>query len=195
MAQSHVYKVIPASKAAEDEAALNAFAKEGWSLLGGTGGNLYLVKALAPHETGGRVDPDVKVAKVCANCGSFETVKDTDGVGRCPEWNLLVEASGGCGKFKTRGMTEKSIPDEVSAWHWTPRTEIGEKRIEAITTQGSGVASPEHKHRVMVIRAKDGSVVRGKTDVVNGHDHLIKFMGMVEEADGHGHTFLLPQES
>ena len=106
-----------------------------------------------------------------------------------------MAAGGTCSKWSLRGDTEKSVPDEVSAWHWMPRTEVGEKRIEAVTSQVAGIAAPEHKHRVMVIRAKDGSVVRGKTDVVNGHDHPVLVMGMVEESDGHTHTFLLPQES
>lgn len=185
MSQRHVYKVISASNASDDEALLNELAKDGWVLAGGTGGNLYLMKS-----DGG---PEGAVRK-CSTCASFpETEKDSEAA-KCPEWNLLMEPGGTCDKWSSR-VTEKSVPDEVSAWHWGARTEIGEKRIEAITSQDNGAVVPEHKHRVVVIRGSDGSVVRGKTDLVDGHDHVILFMGMTEESDGHTHTFLLPQEA
>ena len=180
----YLHKVMPLPS----EADLDRLGKDGWCVSAVAGDKVILVKTR---------DEPTGVARVCANCGSFCAQKDAAETGRCPEWNLLMAAKGTCGKWAVRGEadTEKSVPDEVSAWHWTPRTEIGEKRIEAITTQVAGIVAPEHKHRVMVIRARDGSVVRGKTDVVNGHDHLIKVMGMAEESDGHTHTFLLPQES
>lgn len=80
-------------------------------------------------------------------------------------------------------------PDSESAWHWQPRTEYGEKRLEATTDQIAGVESPEHKHKVLAILDKDGKVVRGKTDMVNGHEHPVAINGMCEEADGHTHTY------
>lgn len=80
-------------------------------------------------------------------------------------------------------------PDSESAWHWQPNTDFGEKRLEATTDQSGGVASPDHKHKVVAILDKDGKVVRGKTDMVNGHEHAVAINGMCEEADGHTHTF------
>jgi hypothetical protein len=86
-------------------------------------------------------------------------------------------------------------PDEDRAWHWKPRTERGEKRLETTTSQDSGIDSPSHKHKVVVILDKNGKVVRGKTDMVNGHDHPISINGIADEADGHTHTFdPTPQE-
>lgn len=80
-------------------------------------------------------------------------------------------------------------PDAESAWHWKPNTDHGEKRLEATTDQVGGVESPSHKHKVVAILDKDGKVVRGKTDMVNGHDHPVTINGMCEEADGHTHTY------
>ncbi len=80
-------------------------------------------------------------------------------------------------------------PDADSAWHWQPRTEFGEKRLEATTSQDQGIDSPDHKHKVVVILDKNGKVVRGKTDVVNGHDHPVTINGLVDDADGHTHTY------
>lgn len=80
-------------------------------------------------------------------------------------------------------------PDSESAWHWQPRTEYGEKRLEATTDQVGGVKSPEHKHKVVAILDKDGRVVRGKTDMVDGHEHAVAINGMCEEVDGHTHTY------
>jgi len=176
----YLHKVM--SLPSEDE--LNALGKEGWHVSAGVGDKVIMVKQVG--------DPE-GAARVCSNCASFpETEKDS--AAKCPEWGVLMEPGGSCEKWTAKAM-EKSVPDEVSAWGWQPRTEIGEKRIEAITTQEKGAVAPEHKHRVVVIRAADGSVVRGKTDVVNDHDHVILFMGMTEESDGHTHTFVLPQEA
>jgi len=167
------------------EAELNTLGQEGWHVSAAVGDQIIMVKSVGEPEG---------AARACSNCASFpETEKDSE-AGKCPEWGLLMEPGGTCEKWNRREM-EKSVPDEDSAWHWTARTDIGEKRIEAITSQDKGGVAPEHKHRVVVIRAADGSVVRGKTDVVNEHDHEILFMGMTEESDGHTHTFVLPQEA
>lgn len=166
------------------EEELNTLGKEGWHVSAAVGDQIIMVKQVGKPEG---------VARVCSNCGSFPDA-EKDEAGKCPEWGMLMEPGGTCEKFTLR-EAEKSVPDEDSAWHWEPRTEIGEKRIEAITSQDKGAVAPEHKHRVVVIRASDGSVVRGKTDVVNDHDHMILFMGMTEESDGHTHTFVLPQEA
>jgi hypothetical protein len=140
-------------------------------------------------------------ATACANCAGFkpaETLKSLDSVGWCEEWKLAMNATGRCDRFHaipggTHNIPAGSVPDENSAWHWQPRTEFGEKRVEAITDLVSGVLAPEHKHRVLVIASKDGCVVRGKTDMVNGHEHPITTVGMVDEADGHTHTFDIPR--
>lgn len=109
-------------------------------------------------------------------------------------WNL-VSVVGGKAYFKKEipGGNEPNgasiPPDENSAWHWQARSEYGEKRVEAITSQVAGVKSPSHKHRVICILDKDGNVVRGQTDMVNGHMHTIKVPGVTEDADGHTHHF------
>jgi hypothetical protein len=186
-----VYKVIPASKAADDEAALNALAKEGWCLSGGTGGNLYLMKTLAPHEAA--IAPSTQH---CFDCENFPE-KSREAVAKCQRWGVQVFGAGGagCDTFKTRSVVTKESPvEDPSAWHWQPRTEEGEKRIEAITSQEAGVSAPSHKHRVQVIICKKGKVIRGKTDMVNGHFHVITILGMADEADGHTHSFVVPDK-
>lgn len=80
-------------------------------------------------------------------------------------------------------------PDSESAWHWQPQTDFGEKRLEATTDQVGGISSPDHKHKVVAILDKDGKVVRGKTDMINGHEHSVTINGMCEEADGHTHIY------
>lgn len=82
-----------------------------------------------------------------------------------------------------------SVPDADAPWHWLPRSEVGEKRIEAVTSQDVGLVSPAHSHRVVAIIGPDKKVVRGKTDNVSGHEHNVTVLGNVEEADGHVHTF------
>lgn len=167
------------------EAELNALGDEGWRVSAGVGDQVVMVK---------QADEPEGAVRQCATCATFPETEKAADPAKCPEWGLLMEPTGSCGKWSPR-VTEKSVSDEVSAWHWGANTEIGEKRIEAITSQEDGPTVPEHKHRVVVIRASDGSVVRGKTDVVNGHDHKILYMGMAEESDGHTHTFVLPQEA
>lgn len=88
-----------------------------------------------------------------------------------------------------RGSASAVPPDAESARHWQARTEFGERRVEATTSQEGGAQSPPHKHRVVAIVDRGGRVLRGKTDMVNGHEHPITVIGMCDEADGHTHTF------
>jgi hypothetical protein len=177
---------------------IKKFGDEGWELVSVDGGTAYFKKEISTSEK------PKGCAKVCANCKCFTAQADKEAsieaTGMCSDWKLAMTATGSCEKFvekeimgAVKSLPAGSVPDEVSAWHWQPRTEFGEKRVEAITSQEAGANSPDHKHRVVVIRDKNGKVVRGKTDMVNGHDHPISFMGMADEADGHTHTFELPQ--
>lgn len=80
-------------------------------------------------------------------------------------------------------------PDAEGARHWQARTEFGERRVEATTSQEDGVQSPPHKHRVVAIVDRTGQVIRGKAEMANGHEHRVEVLGMCDEADGHTHTF------
>jgi hypothetical protein len=191
--QRYLHKILSASGV--DEEALNALGKDGWCLTTSAGDRLFLVKMVdvAPHKSCGD--------QHCANCGNFPE-KSQYAVAKCQRWGVSVQGSGGSGcdtymEKQAVVVVDTGTPpigprDDPSAWHWQPRTEEGEKRVEAISTQDTGIISPSHKHRVLVIMSSTGGVVRGKTDMVNGHYHGITHMGMTEEADGHTHTFVAP---
>lgn len=194
------YKIVATKDALHPslEEHLRSLGGEGWELISITGSEALLKKELSSP---------VGIAKACANCRNFNpTEKAADAsvvTGWCNEWKLAMEATGKCDeKFVQKDNTVQAVqlptsvghvPDQESAWHWQPRTELGEKRVEAVTNVVAGASSPEHRHRVLFIMAKDGSVVRGKTDMINGHEHNIKFLGMTEEAEGHTHQFDMPR--
>jgi hypothetical protein len=178
---------------------LNKRGDEGWEACALIGPDVLLKRAVLNGVPQG-------VAKACVNCQNFSTQvaeKDMNAEtpGWCASWKLAMTAVGTCAekfvnKINPEGfpgavhpLPPGAVPDHDSAWHWQPRTELGEKRVEAITDQVAGAKAPEHKHRVLVIRAKDGKIVRGKTDMVNGHEHKITLLGMTEESDGHTHTW------
>lgn len=115
-----------------------------------------------------------------------KVLSDAKPAPKCPSCEKLAKDLPGLHEPTAASAT----PDENSAWHWTARSEFGEKRVEAITNEVAGVKSPEHKHRVVCIVDKDGKVVRGQTDMVNGHAHQITVPGMTDDADGHTHTFV-----
>lgn len=188
------------------EADLQRLGADGWELVAvKDGGRAYLKRPAQDARPSG-------IAKACANCRHFSLpsgVKEAsaDSSGWCGEWKLAMTATGTCGQFSERPadvVAEKvnseipganvklpagAIPDEDSPWHWQPQTDLGEKRIEAVTDLVGGVLSPPHKHRVIVIARKDGAVVRGKTDMVNGHFHTVTILGVTDEADAHTHIF------
>lgn len=174
---------------------LDVLGKDGWELVAQPGAASAILKR------GICMEIPQGTAATCANCGDFkpaETLKSLDSVGWCEAWKLAMNATGKCDRFHlipggTHSVPAGSVPDENSAWHWQPRTEFGEKRVEAVTDLVSGLEAPAHKHRVLVIASKDGCVVRGKTDMVNGHEHHITMVGVVDEADGHTHTFDIPR--
>jgi hypothetical protein len=170
---------------------------EGWDLIS-IKDEIAFFKRVIPN------GKPVGLAKTCSNCKCFKpaddeiTEKSGDQVsGWCNEWKLAMAGMGTCDGFAEKDWSipnpAGSPPDEESAWHWLPRTDVGEKRVEAVTSEVAGIQSPSHKHRVVVIMDRHGSVVRGKTDMINGHDHNISLMGMADEADGHTHTFEIPR--
>lgn len=181
-----------------DIEALNKLGDEGWDVCALIGSDVLLKKCLPSGCPSG-------AARACSNCKHFSTQvaekdKNAETPGWCGEWKLAMQITGSCDKFVQKDgipgavtpLPAGAVPDHQSAWHWQPRTELGEKRVEAITNQVSGVTSPEHKHRVLVIMDKNGKIVRGKTDMVNGHEHNISFLGLCDEADGHTHTWIVP---
>jgi len=187
---------------ATDLTALKSRGEEGWEACAVIGADVLLKRASSNGVPQG-------MAKACVNCEHFSTQvaekdRNAESPGWCAAWKLAMIATGKCDeKFVQKVQPEGypgavhplpagAVPDHDSAWHWQPRTELGEKRVEAITDQVSGVKAPEHKHRVLVIMSKDGKVVRGKTDMVNGHEHAIDLIGSTEEADGHTHTWEIP---
>lgn len=198
MKTRYLNKILSAAKV--DEATLNEFGNEGWCLTASSGDRLFMVKIV--HE-----EEKKDEGHLCCHCESFPE-KSLNVVAKCSRWGIMVQGSCGeaCETFKTRlvKMEEKEIPgamnppppgvipDDLSAWHWQPRTEMGEKRVEAITSQESGVRTLSHKHRVVAIVSKDGKVVRGKTDMIDGHFHPVTLIGMADEADGHTHAFIVP---
>lgn len=179
------------------EPLLKMLGEDGWELVSVDSGRAYLKRPIVKGKPSG-------CAKMCANCKCFAPQSDKeaslDSAGWCSDWKVAMLASGSCEKFSEKEVgTVKSLPlgavapDDESAWHWQARTELGEKRVEAVTDLVAGVQAPQHRHRVVVIRDKNGNVVRGKAEMVNGHSHTISFMGMTDEADGHTHTFEIPQ--
>lgn len=178
-------------------ALMKELGEKGWELVEVVGMEAIFKKELPPHLA---AKPELQY---CSDCAKFPE-KSRDAMAKCERWGITVKGDGsGCETFSARGpITEKAVvvvavepektPDDLSAWHWQPDTVAGQKRIEAITSQDSGLSAPSHKHRVVAIICKEGKVVRGKTDMVNGHVHAIVFVGMTDEADGHTHTFVVP---
>lgn len=188
------HEVRKAEFLANEPNLLKQMGEEGWELVSVVDGNAYFKKCLP----GGS---PVGMAKACANCKHFKAqdAKEASGelAGWCGAWKLTMSAMGACDQFTLKdisgAVTSNPGPaqvDEQSAWHWQSRPEFGEKRFEAITTQEEGIRSPSHKHRLVVIADKNGQVIRGKTDMVNGHDHNINVMGTTAEADGHTHSWV-----
>ncbi|SRR5579885_75530 len=200
------YKVIAVDKSAgpsfidgDIESNLRVLGEAGWELMSVYGGKAYLKKCASNGLPQG-------CAKACGNCKAFKAApaaeKETGELpnGWCEKHKLAMLVTSACEDFAQKDLPGAPTPipagalqDENSAFHWQPKTEIGEKKIQAITNQVAGVKSDEHKHQVIVITDAKGRVVRGKTNMINGHEHNVTILGMTEEADGHTHRFDLPQ--
>ena len=200
------YKVVALEKSGHPNLAegrvednLRSLGAEGWELVSIHNGEAFLKKCLSNGAPQG-------CAKACGNCKLFKPAQPTeksDGeipTGWCEKWKLAMLVTGGCDEFAMKDLPGAPTPipagalqDENSAYHWQPKTELGEKRIEAITGQVAGIKAPSHKHEVIAIVDKKGNVIRGKTNMVNGHEHEVTFLGMTGAADGHTHTFEVPQ--
>lgn len=190
---------------------LKGLGEEGWDLVTIQGETAYFKRAF-PNGV------PIGLAKTCGNCGQFDAKveKDADGqpVGLCREWKVAMAALGSCQKFVAAEKIGKAfqntgepvvqpaanvtpaaslaptvVGDIEDPRHWQPRSEAGEKKVQATSSQESGLQAPSHKHRITVIMGRDQRVVRGKTDFVNGHAHAVSVMGLTDEADGHTHVF------
>ncbi|HUU60681.1 MAG TPA: hypothetical protein VMZ50_14165 [Phycisphaerae bacterium] len=193
---------------------LKSLGDEGWELVSVVESTAYLKRRSASPAP---VDGLAKVCSNC-ECYEEIAEKDAEGraAGSCSVWKMAMSGGAHCDQFAVKAYGESgppespfyppgvpgsqmegsarsapglSPPDDESPRHWRPQTEIGEKRIEEITSQDSGPTGESHKHRVWVILGSEGNVVRGRTDVVNGHAHDVLINGMAEEADGHTHTY------
>jgi len=185
---------------------LKGLGEDGWDLVTIQGDVAYLKRPVANGRPAG-------IAKACGNCSSFDArlEKDADGlpIGVCREWKLAMTATGSCEKFVVKAFQNSGEPivqpatnvmlaaspaptvvgDVEDPRHWQPRSEAGEKKVQATSSQEAGLHAPSHKHRITVIMNRDQRVVRGKTDFVNGHAHAVSVMGLTDEADGHTHVF------
>ena len=188
------------------ERSMRSLGQQGWDLVSIVGDRAYMKKEIDDGSPRG-------AARICANCSKFDDSKreksDAFGVsGMCAVHKIAMMPGGTCDSFaqrssigvgadasvsKAKDDPKKDVPqDEESAWHWQPRTEIGEKRVEAVTSMSEGVKCPSHSHRLLAILGRDRAVVRGKTDMFDGHEHAVPMVGSVEEADGHSHVWNLP---
>lgn len=189
------FKVIDRAASATFEDDMSKMGAEGWELVSVDGGKAFFQKVVGEEVPSG-------VARACGNCKNHDTpVAEKDLTAETPVWcgvhKVAMCPTGTCKKFVLKdgipgaihALPAGAVPDVDSAWHWQPQTEMGQKRVEAVSSYDTGLNSPIHAHRVLAVVAKDGAVIRGKTDMVNGHDHLISVIGLVDEADGHTHTW------
>ena len=121
-----------------------------------------------------------------------EAIEELNLLGR-QSWNLVAVEAGKM--FFKRYANFDQLRANVAAEGqntlsgWVADSAKGEKSIEAITSEDSGLKGSEHKHRVKTIVDNDMKVLRGITDEVDGHVHDVTILGTVEETDGHTHTF------
>jgi len=94
------------------------------------------------------------------------------------------------------------IPDEAT-WQKVKRQEINGFSIEAFVQkkvmdvevdlpavmQGKTFKSEDHDHEFYVGYDESGKFIGGRTNLVNGHQHVIKRGTLTEEASGHTHRF------
>lgn len=92
------------------------------------------------------------------------------------------------GPLTTPSPPSRPLLTVENAMVWTPDTTRGEKRLVSLSSQDSGLASSPHTHRVLVIVCEKGKIIRSIVDAVQGHNHPITVLGMLDEADGHTHT-------
>jgi len=87
------------------------------------------------------------------------------------------------------GSVAQPLMTVENAMLWSPDTSRGERRLVSLSSQDSGVAASAHTHRVLVILCEKGRIIRSIVDPVQNHGHAITVLGMLDEADGHAHTF------
>jgi len=93
------------------------------------------------------------------------------------------------GPLTTPAAPSRPLMTVEDAMLWSPDTNRGEKRLVSLSSQASGITSSEHTHRVLVIVCEKGKIIRSVVDAVQAHQHGVTVLGMLDEADGHTHTF------
>jgi len=108
----------------------------------------------------------------------------------------LVAVDKGMMFFKRYQSYEDGLRPDVAAegggkslLGWVADSEVGQKKLEAISSTNSGLDGVSHSHRVIVIVDKNMEVLKGTTDEVDGHIHPITMVGVLDEVEGHTHTF------
>jgi len=82
----------------------------------------------------------------------------------------------------------------LNFWGLVPNAQAGEKRLEAKSSMSSGLKSPEHSHKCVLIVDKERNVLRGITDFYGNHAHFINKVGATDETEGHTHSYELLEE-
>jgi len=70
-----------------------------------------------------------------------------------------------------------------------PVTKLGFKEVATISSRDAGIKSSEHQHMLKCVVGKEAKVESFEVQQVDGHTHEIKMLGVLDEADGHTHTF------
>lgn len=108
-------------------------------------------------------------------------------------WELVAVCDGNM--YFKRYANYDQLRDNVAAegqnmlTDWVADPSQGQRKIESITSEDDDLKGVAHKHRVVAIVDRGMVVLHGATDAVNGHVHGVNMIGVVDEADGHTHTF------
>ena len=195
------YQILPSSDLDSD--VLNKMGSEGWDLVLLVKQDLVFKRSLS----GGGGGP-VGLVKVCGNCTEFDVNKSDSSTGRCSKYGAVMNEYGHCDDgWIHKAVTKKDTPadkpsdvpaiatEEVSPWHLRANTLAGERRLDAMTDLSEDPTGQpaSHRHRVVAVVTGENKVVKGMTDMVEGHVHEVKYIGMLEEKAGHAHTWKAAQ--
>lgn len=65
----------------------------------------------------------------------------------------------------------------------------GTKQYEAMSSMDADLEDISHNHMVLVVVDAEMKVVSANVQEVNGHTHECSVLGVLEESEGHTHTF------